>query len=102
MFPLCPVSEDPARRAVGDGRREKEDNEFSTVNANERVPLDNSLSLSALTAERRSGKPAYLQYVCATATYVNLPYPSDTKVKTAVIVCSEEAGLLVWKIRDLL
>lgn len=76
IFPLCPLSEkiqldvQPAS-SDGPGEKEKERREFITVNANERVPVYNSLSLPALMAQSRSGESACIQYVYVAAMYAD-------------------------------
>lgn len=114
IFPLWPLSERiqlGVQPAAGDGPRERrekkrgngrEDQDFITVNANERIPLYNSSSLSALMSERRSGESACVQYEYVTEIYVDPSRYSQTKVKATVIICSEKAGLLMSNTGDLL
>lgn len=99
---LPPIWGDPARCAArnqwrAERKRKKkaersgrEESEFITVNTNERFPVYNSLSLSALMPQSRSGKSACVQYVNVTAMYVDPPCYRQTKVKATVIMCSEK------------
>lgn len=61
------TSDGPREKDKERDEKRREESKFITVNANERVPLYNSLSLSALMPESRSGKSAYVQYVYFTA-----------------------------------
>lgn len=66
------------QQAASDGLREKgqrkgrKESEFITVNANERVAVYNSLSLSAVMPESRSGECACVQLIYVTAMLIQL------------------------------
>lgn len=72
---------------TGQEKRKKERREFITVNANERVPVYNSVSLPALMAQSRSGESACIQYVYVAAMYADPTcYITLQEVEATVII----------------